>query len=331
MASEREIDPQIGPLLAQLEGAPPLSQGSPEQGRELLRTMLAGIASNQPIEVGDVEEAKLPGATGERRALIYRPRADGPRPTLLFVHGGGFTIGDLDGYDWQCRLLCRELGAVVVSYDYRLAPESPWPAAVDDVQAALEWAMGNVERLGGDRDRIAIGGDSAGGNLSAVAAHAWRGNEPALAAQLLLYPATDLSGELDGELPASVRENGEGYFLTLDDMRWFRSNYVGDADAADVRVSPALADDLSGLPPAVVATAGFDPLRDDGEGYAEALAAAGVEVIDLRYPSLIHGFFALGPISERAAEASAEVCRALRHLLERVPSANREPANREAA
>ncbi|MBA2240384.1 MAG: alpha/beta hydrolase [Solirubrobacterales bacterium] len=309
------IDSQIGPLLEQMKGAPSLSSGTPENGRDLLRRLLVGIGSRQPIELGSVEEIEVPGADGARPAIVYRPGADGSVPTLLFLHGGGFTVGDLEGYDWQARLLCRDVGAVVVSYGYRLAPEDPWPAAADDVMAALEWTVAHARELGGDRERIAIGGDSAGGNLSAVTAQAWKGREPALAAQLLLYPATDLAADGGEELPASVLENAEGYFLSLEDMLWFQANYLGEADPTDARISPALAGDLSGLPPAVVATAGYDPLRDDGEAYAEALSAAGVEVADLRFPALIHGFFAMGPISRGAAQASAAVCEALGELL----------------
>jgi acetyl esterase len=251
--------------------------------------------------------ASVEDVTDSPRPLrVYRPFGDGPFPTLLFVHGGGFTIGDLDSYDAQCRVLCSRVGAVVASLDYRLAPEHPFPAAVEDALAALEWV---VARFDGP---YAIGGDSAGGNLSTVTAQAWRGRSPSLAAQLLIYPVTDFVNDRP-----SLGENAEGLFLTRDDMDWFHGHYLGHDEtlASDVRASPALAGDLSGLPPAVVATAQYDPLRDDGDAYAEALSAAGVKVIHRRFEGLVHGFFALGPLSPAAKRAVEQVCDDLRSLL----------------
>ncbi|UJA21178.1 alpha/beta hydrolase [Thermoleophilia bacterium SCSIO 60948] len=309
------VDPQLGALLSQIEGGPSLATLGPEQGREMLRNVFAGIAMNRPLEVGSVEETTVPGGDGERDARIYRPQGEGPWPTLLFVHGGGFTIGDLEGYDWQCRILCEGAGCVVVTSDYRLAPEDPFPAGLDDARAALRWTFDNAAELGGDPRRVAIGGDSAGGNFSAVLAQEFRDSDPGLIAQLLIYPATNMTHTED-DAPASMTENAEGYFLTLEDMVWFQEQYLAaDADPADPRLSPALADDLSGLAPAVVATAGYDPLRDDGQAYAEALAAAGNEVRDLRFESMIHGFFALGPISDGAEAASQEMIAAFRGLI----------------
>jgi acetyl esterase len=232
-------------------------------------------------------------------------------PTLAFFHGGGFTIGDLDSHDMQCRTLCHELGAVVLSSDYRLAPESPFPAAAEDAIAATRWAREKVAELGGDPARLAVGGDSAGGNLAAVVTQQLRGEEPGIAAQLLIYPVTDLVSERP-----SHRENGRGYFLTIDEMEWFHANYLPDAEAGrDPLASPLHADDLAGLPPAVIATAEFDPLRDDGDAYAEALVAAGVRVIHRRFDGLVHGFFGLGPFSAMADAAIRQVCADLRELL----------------
>jgi acetyl esterase len=298
------VDPQIATLLERVNAAPPLSAGTPEQGREALRTLNLLAARFLPqAEVGSVEEV----SDGPRPMRIYRPSGSGPHPTLMFLHGGGFVIGDLDAYDAQCRVLCSRVGAVVVSVDYRLAPEHPFPAGVEDASAALEWVAANVAD-----GRIAIGGDSAGGNLSAVTAQAWRGRSPELAAQLLLYPVTDMVTEWP-----SIEENGEGLLITRDDMEWFNGHYLGGDEQlrSDPRVSPALAEDLSGLPPALVYTAQYDPLRDDGDAYAEALRAAGVRVIHRRFDSLVHGFFALGPLSSAAQAAVEQICDDLRELL----------------
>ena len=231
-------------------------------------------------------------------------------PTLVFFHGGGFVIGDIDSYDSQCRLLCRDGGVAVLSVEYRLAPEDPFPAAPEDAIAVTAWALDNADRLGGDPDRVAVGGDSAGGNLAANATQALRDHQPVLAAQLLIYPVTDFTSERP-----SHEENGDGLFLTLDDMEWFRSLYVGDGPVDDPRVSPLLAEDLSGLPPAIVITAELDPLRDDGEAYAEALEEAGVPVTRRRFDSLIHGFFAMGTASKAAERAVEEVCKELANAL----------------
>lgn len=298
------VDPQIAAILEQVNAAPPLSSGTPEQGREALRRLNLLAASVVPrVEVGAVEAVP----DGPVPMRVYRPEGDGPRPALLFIHGGGFVIGDLDAYDAQCRVLCSRAGVVVVSVDHRLAPEHPFPAAVEDALAALEWVAENMSE-----DSLAIGGDSAGGNLSAVTAQAWRGREPGLAAQLLLYPVTDMVTE-----HASIEENGEGLLLTRDDMEWFHRHYLGGDERlrSDPRVSPGLAGDLSGLPPALVYTAQYDPLRDDGDAYAAALEAAGVPVVHRRFAGMVHGFFALGPLSAAAQAAVAQVCDDLRALL----------------
>jgi acetyl esterase/lipase len=307
------VDPQIAALLERVNAARPLSSGTPEEGREAFRALNVLAASVGPrSEVGSVENTQIPGAAGPVGARIYRPEGSGPHPTLLLIHGGGFVIGDLEAYDAQCRVLCRRVGAVVVGIDYRLAPEAPFPAAVEDALAAMEWVAEHVERLGGDPARVAIGGDSAGGNLSAGVAQARRGRDPALAAQLLIYPITDMLNERP-----SVAENGEGLLLTRDDMEWFHGHYLdGDEEQqSDPRASPALAEDLSGLPPTIVVTAQYDPLRDDGDAYAAALEAAGVRVIHRRFDGLVHGFFALGTLSKAAGAAVDRVCDDLRDLL----------------
>lgn len=307
------LDPELEPLLEQVNGLPAMSLGSVVEARSRFRQMSIAAQRLAPrVEVGSVEELEVPGGAAPMRARLYRSRGDGPSPTLLFVHGGGFVIGDIDSYDAQCRILCREAGVTVLAFEYRLAPDAPFPAAVDDVTMAAEWAFEHVAELGGDPSRVAVGGDSAGGNLSAVVSQALRGRDPGFAAQLLLYPATDFESDRP-----SRAENGEGLFLTLDDMRWFESNYVGDTDpAGDPRISPVLATDLVGVAPAIVVTAEMDPLRDDGEAYADALEAAGVPVVRHRYEGLVHGFFAMGHFSSAAQTAIDEICADLRRILE---------------
>lgn len=308
------LDPDLVPLEQQLRSLPSMSLGTPAAARERFRRMCVAAQRLVPtIEVGAVEDVEVSGAAGPLRGRIYRPPGGGPTPTLLFIHGGGFVIGGIDSYDRQCRVLCLEAGATVLAIEYRLAPDDPFPAAVDDSIAACRWTLDSVDRLGGDPDRVAIGGDSAGGNLAAVTAQAMQdeSRSPGLAAQLLLYPVTDFSSQRP-----SHAENGEDAFLSRDDMDWFERCYLGDGDpSSDPRVSPLLAKDLSGLPPAVVVTAELDPLRDDGEAYAEALAAAGVPVVRRRYDALVHGFFGMGQFSNTAESAIGQVCEDLREML----------------
>ena len=307
------LDPAIEVLLGQISALPPMSQGTAEEARAAF-AQLTGLAAAlaPPPEIGPVGDLEVAGAAGPLPARLYLPAgAERPLPTLVFLHGGGFTIGDIGTYDAQCRTLCGGSGAAVLSVGYRLAPEHPFPAAADDAIAATEWALTHADRLGGDAAAIAVGGDSAGGNLAAVAAQARRGPEPGLAGQFLLYPVTDFTTERP-----SLDRNGEGLFLTRDDMEWFLGNYMPDESGRDdPKASPLLAADLAGLPPAVVATAEYDPLLDDGEAYAEALAAAGVAVVHHRYEGLIHGFMALGALSPAAAAATDRVCADLRELL----------------
>jgi acetyl esterase len=292
------VDPQIAALLERVNEAPPLDSGTPEEGRAAFRTlnMLAARVVPQ-VEVGSVSDV----ADGPVPMRRYRPDAD-PLGTLVFLHGGGFVIGDLDSYDAQCRTLCSRVGVTVVSVDYRLAPEHPFPAGADDALAAFDWVLDNED------GPFVVGGDSAGGNLSAGVAQARRNR---LAAQLLIYPTTDFVTE-----HPSMDENGEGLFLTRADMDWFHGHYLGGDEAlrSDPRASPALGD-LQGLPPALIYTAQYDPLRDDGNAYAEALSAAGVKVVHRCFEGLIHGFFALGPLSSAAQAAVDEICSDLRSAM----------------
>jgi acetyl esterase len=310
------IDPALEPLLALLNSpqAPKLNAGSPDEARTNFRYFTVGTRRPESLpSVADVEDVSVDGASGiQLPARIYRPSESGdPVPTLVFFHGGGFVIGDIETHDDQARWLCREVGAVVLSVEYRLAPESPWPGPVDDAFGAVRWAAANIDRLGGDLTKLAVGGDSAGGNLSAVVAQDCRdAGGPALAAQLLIYPATDFPGEYQSRV-----DNAEGYFLTAEDMLWFSANYLPrDTDPADPRISP-LHGNLTDLPPAVVVTAEFDPLRDEGEAYAAALSKAGVPTVQHRFDGLIHGFFGLAAVSPAAEKAIRTTGADLRALL----------------
>ena len=305
------LDPDIEALLPALN-ANDISRASVAAARESFKAnILRGRRDVEAPEVAAIEEIEVDGAAGPLAARVYRPFGPPPHPTLVFFHGGGFVIGDLDTHDHQCRRVCRDAAVVVMSVAYRLAPESPFPAGVSDATAATRWAASNIAALGGDRGRLAVGGDSAGGNLAAVAAQELRGVEPPLAAQLLIYPVCDFAHDY----PSAV-ENGIGYYLTTEDMAWFDERYLpAPADRSDPRASPLLAADLSGVAPAIVFTAEYDPLRDDGEAYADALAAAGVPTVKRRCAGLIHGFVGLAGVSEGAARATRELTDELRRLL----------------
>jgi acetyl esterase len=297
------LDPHIAGLLELVaaSGRPPLHEGTPDEGRKGLRAMTCDLVGPaEVIPVGAVEERTVAGGDGERPARVYRPEGTGPWPTTVFFHGGGFVVGDLDTHDQVCRRLCRDARTVVVSVDYRLAPEHPFPAGVEDALAAARWCADHRAELGGD-DRLAVAGDSAGGNLAAVVAQAM---PEELTAQLLVYPATDMAGD-----HPSRAENAQGYFLELAMMEWFFTHYTTDVtgvEPSDLRLSPLLAPSLAGQPPAVVVTAELDPLRDEGEAYADRLAEAGVRVDKVRFDGLVHGFFDMAPVSPAAATAVAE-------------------------
>jgi acetyl esterase len=309
------VDPHIAALLTMLEesGAPPMAEGSPEAGRAFYLALTHGVRTpEQVVPVGGTEDRTVPGAEGDLRARVYRPDAAGPLPTVVFLHGGGWVIGDLDTHDNMARNVCRHAEAVVVAVDYRLAPEHPFPAAADDAVAATRWIAQHLDEFGGD-PRLAVAGDSAGGNLAAVVAQALRDDGTPLAAQFLVYPAVDA----EGEYPSRV-ENAKGYFLEKDTMDWFYGHYAGAwEDAKDARLSPLHHGDLAGLPPAVVVTAEYDPLRDEGEAYGKALEAAGVHAEVLRYDGMIHGFFDMGGASPAAQAAIEESCTRFRELLHR--------------
>jgi acetyl esterase len=307
------LDPGLAAMLEMIErlGLPRMGEGTPPEARAAFRRVTCDIRPpDVVVPVGSVEDGELAGPAGALRTRTYRP-ADvaGAVPTVLFLHGGGWVIGDLDTHDNQARRLCRDLGAVVVSLDYRRAPEAPFPEPVHDAWAGLRWVADHVGELGGDAGRLAVCGDSAGGNLAAALARRARdAGGPALAAQLLLYPGLDVAA--DPATYPSRLENREGYLLGLQDMEWFGAHYVGAWAAAgnpltDPDLSPLHAADLRGLAPAVVVVAEFDPLRDEGAAYAAALVAAGTPAELVRAGGMIHGFFDLGPVSDAVEAAVA--------------------------
>jgi len=260
-----------------------------------------------------VEDRRIPGPGGEIGVRLYQPFAGGvQRPLLVYYHGGGWVVGDLDTHDGACRFLALQAGVNVLSVDYRLAPEHRFPAAVDDAVAAFRWAVLHAPELASDPARVAVGGDSAGGNLAAVVSQLTaRDGGPRPAFQLLIYPVADLSTKHE-----SYRLFREGFFLTEKQMDWYRGHYLSDESAArDPRASPLLAEPLKNLPPAYVATSGFDPLRDEGERYARKLEAAGVPVTLRRHGGLIHGFANATGVGTSSRRAMEEICAALRAAL----------------
>jgi len=297
------LAPEAQLLLAVLDRRrePPLETLSPAEAREARRRLTAAYAG-RPVPVASVQDLEIEGIPARHYAP---PEPGGPHPLLVYYHGGGFTYGDLDTHDGVCRILCRHGGAHVLAVDYRLAPEHPFPAALDDARVALNWAFVHAARLGADATRVGVGGDSAGGNLAAVLSRlAARDGEPAPVLQLLIYPATDMTTR-----HRSRELFREGFLLTDPEMDWFTDNYLGTArtHAADPRVSPLLAEDLSGLAPAFVVTAAFDPLRDEGEAYADALHQAGTPVTLRRFPGFIHGFVNAAGVSRTARDALVEI------------------------
>jgi acetyl esterase len=298
------LEPEIQLLLSVMErwGRPPYEQLPLARARaEMRRGAMTGGGPAAPVAA--VRELAVAG--GLRARHYAPPEPGGPHPLIVFFHGGGFVLGDLDSHDGPCRLLCRHAGAHVLSVDYRLAPDHPFPAAVDDACAALRWACAHAGELGADPARVAVAGDSAGGNLAALAAR-----EAPVALQLLFYPATDFV-----ERARSHDLFDQGFLLTREDMDWFSRQYTAGADLEDPRLSLVRAADLDGLPPALLVTAGFDPLRDEGEAYAARLREAGVPAAVRRFPGLIHGFINLIGVSRTSRDALVEIGGAARALL----------------
>jgi acetyl esterase len=311
-ASRSGLDPQIAELIDALDsGFPRVETMTGAQARAIIKSRFVPPA--QPEQVGGVNEETIEGSDGPIRARIYQPLSTADTlPILVYAHGGGFVFCDLDSHDGLCRSLANQIPAVVVSVDYRLAPEHPWPAAADDMYTAARWAQRNAERLGGDPRRIVVGGDSAGGNLAAVTALIARDRGgPALAGQLLLYPV--IAADFDTD---SYRLFGQGFYNPKAALKWYWDQYVPSTlDRSNPYVAPLKAD-LRGLPPAVAVIAGHDPLRDEGLAYAAALQSADVPVTQLCYEGGIHGFMTM-PMLDLAHEARRQTCRELARLLGR--------------
>jgi len=307
------LDPQVAMLLQMqaAAGAPPLESMEPVVLRKAFSEQ-SKMTAAPPAEMSRVEERQIPGDETDIPVRIYRPITDseGLLPVLVFYHGGGWVICDLDTHDDVCRSLAAEGECIVVSVDYRLAPEHRYPAAVDDAWAALLWVAENSTSIGADSERIAVGGDSAGGNLAAVVTNMARNQGgPELAAQLLIYPVVDIA-RMDRD---SHLKFGNDYGLTLSGMEWFRDLYLGpDQDAKDPHVSPIYAGEFSGLPPTIVMTAEADVLSDEGEAYAQDLINAGVHVEHTRYDGMVHGFVSMAGIIDVGMQARKDAGAALK-------------------
>lgn len=306
------LDPVIAEIIPTLPLRDPAMM-TPQSARDSLRALAASRAAEPPPPVDAVQDIKVKGGAGPLDARVYRV-GGAPAPTVVFFHGGGWVAGDLETHDRQARNLAIETGAVVVSVDYRRAPETRFPGAFEDAFTAASDVFGRVAEFGGDAKRLGVAGDSAGGNLAAATAIACRDAGIKLAGQLLVYPVTDVAGGYadageNARFPSRA-ENADGYFLSRAVMEWFCGHYLADpGHAADWRVSPLRAPSLAGVAPAIVTTAWYDPLRDEGVAYVRALEAAGVRVKHHEGPSLIHGYFGLGDASE-VARTEAQRARA---------------------
>ncbi|HXC51106.1 MAG TPA: alpha/beta hydrolase [Candidatus Limnocylindrales bacterium] len=304
------LDPQLQLLLRLLAaaGLPRLESMEPAAARKYFEDSAGTLAATSG-EMARVTDRKIPTPDGELPLRIYVPRSGkSPHPILVYYHGGGWTIGSLDTHDAVARAFADQAECIVVSVDYRMGPENRFPAAVDDALAAFAWVAEHAAELGGDPDRLAVGGDSAGGNLSAVVA------QQTLARgvrcpdfQLLIYPVTDL-----GEEAESYELFADGFYLTRGSMRWFAGHYAGDGSRIDPRMSPLRAEKLQGLPSTFLMTAGYDPLRDEGKAYAQKLLDAGVDVEYRNYDSLIHGFISMSGVVREARRAFSDAVAALR-------------------
>jgi acetyl esterase len=295
------LDPKAKAMIDMMAQMPLPPWGSVDA--QTVRAIMDGGRFPSPdLPLAEIVNTVAPGPAGEIPVRIYRASLDDSQPAIVYFHGGGFVVGNLESHDGTCRRLATAIGCTVVSVDYRLAPEHLYPAAVDDSYAATEWVAANGASLKIDPTRIAVAGDSAGGNLAAVVALMARDRGgPRLCHQLLTYPVTDMAFRSQ-----SYIENGEGYFLTRTMMGWFGDQYVpAGHDVEDPLLSPLYAPDLSGLPPATVITAEYDPLRDEGEAYARRLFEAGVTTKLVRYDGVFHGFFSMNGMIDQADDAHA--------------------------
>jgi acetyl esterase len=307
------LDPAARTIIEALEQALPSTETlEPAEARRLAKEIMKPFWEPEAVE--SVDDRTVPGPAGPIPVRVYVPTAERPAPALVFFHGGGWVICDLDSHDGLCRSLANGAGCIVVSVDYRLAPEAKFPAAAEDAYAATRWVHENAGSLGADPARIAVGGDSAGGNLAAVVSLMARDRGgPPLVFQLLVYPVTDCSFDTD-----SYRDNAEGYFLTRAGMQWYWEQYLSDAsEGRHPYASPLRAEDLSGLPPALLVTAEYDPLRDEGEAYGRRLAQAGVPATVRREDGMFHGFFSFGPVLDASRRANEEASAALRQAFAR--------------
>jgi acetyl esterase len=307
------LDPYFKAMLdaAAEAGGAPIETLGPEGAREFYRNL--GLDGDVNFPDLEIRELTVAGAAGPIKARLYQTKAAKPvGPGMVYFHGGGWVIGDLETHDGLCRQLANASGCKVLSVDYRLAPEAPFPASYDDCVAATNWAFEHAAEIGFDTTKIGVGGDSAGGNLAAAVSIALRdAGKHKLAFQLLLYPVTQVDRETN-----SLRELAEGYFLTKSGMDWFGDClFIEGGDRSDPRVSVLNASSHTDLPPAFVATAGFDPLKDEGKAYAEKLAACGVETEHRHYSSFIHGFYQMAGLSPAAAEAVKEAAAAMSKAL----------------
>jgi acetyl esterase len=303
------VHPQARAVLDQMAetGNRPINELSVKEARKESEAMASMQGTPEPV--ASVEDRMVPGLGGDIPVRIYTPFGKGPFPVLVYFHGGGWVIGNIEASDSLCRILANAAGCIVVSVDYRLAPEHPFPAAVDDAYDATQWAATNAATFSGDPSRIAVCGDSAGGNLAAVVSQIARDRgKPAIRFQLLIYPVTDAACDTP-----SYSENAEGYFLTKAAMQWFWNHYVqNDADRTHPYASPLRASSFALLPEALVITAEFDPLRDEGERYGERMRAAGTAVQLTRYDGMIHGFFTMSGVIDQGGIAIQQAAAALR-------------------
>ncbi|WP_137290502.1 alpha/beta hydrolase [Natronorubrum halophilum] len=309
----QEPHPQLQAFVEESEDAPAFHELPVEEVRAITDDV---FAVEEPEPVGDVIDRTIDGPGGDLSLRIYLPDGEEPFAVTMFFHGGGFVAGGLESHDQFCRTFVNTADVAVVAVDYRLAPEHPFPAAVEDAYAATEWVAENATEFGCDPDELAVAGDSAGGNLAAVVARMARDRGgPDIAYQVLLYPPVSHHQDWD-----SIDENGEGYFITKADLAWFDEQYFEhEIDAMNVYAAPLLSSDLEGLPPATVVTGGFDPLRDEGFAYVERLEEAGVDVSHYHYDDAIHAFVQLAaePFEfERSQEVLADIADDLRTALE---------------